>query len=204
MTKVHVSKLNGKLEGIPGIGTNTLTNSFCQKMHKKGKDIICSSCYSVKTLESKRWPNLEQALERNSILYERVLSGEELPKFKAGQYVRFNQHGELHNETHVFNLFHICWVNRSTNFALWTKRPGLVHKVLFQINQRPPENLKLVYSNPKVDSIKTEPPRYFDKVFNNVTKGYAEDQENCTGQKCKDCLLCYTTNDVTTIVERIK
>ena len=202
MEKVHVSKLMGKLEGIPGIGTNTLTNDFCSRMHKKGDGIICSYCYSFATLESKRWPRLEEALERNSVLYSRALRESEVPIFKPGQYVRFNQHGELHNIQHVENLFVICAVNERSNFGLWTKRPGLVQTGVELYGK--PLNLKLVYSNPKVDNIKTKPPAYFDKVFNNVSKGYAPEQENCTGQKCKDCLLCYTTNDVTTIVERIK
>jgi len=30
------------------------------------------------------------------------------------------------------------------------------------------------------------------------------DKQNCTGQKCKDCLLCYTINNVQTIVEKVK
>lgn len=201
MQKVHVSKLMGKLEGFPGIGTNTLTNEFCSKMHKKGKGIICSYCYSFATLESKRWPSLEKALERNKILYQRALKDSEIPRF-THRFVRFNQHGELHNRMHVLNLWTICAYNPETTFALWTKRPGLVQATIEMYGK--PDNLKLVYSNPKVDSIKTSPPQYFDKVFNNVNKGYAEDQENCTGQKCKDCLLCYISNDVTTIVERIK
>ena len=30
------------------------------------------------------------------------------------------------------------------------------------------------------------------------------EKQNCTGQKCQDCRLCYSFNDVYTIVEKVK
>ena len=44
--QVHQSNMTGKLIGFKAISTNTLTNKYCQDMHKKGKDIICGDCYS--------------------------------------------------------------------------------------------------------------------------------------------------------------
>ena len=32
--ELHISKLNGKLEGFHAIGTNTTTNNFCIKSNK--------------------------------------------------------------------------------------------------------------------------------------------------------------------------
>ena len=37
---VHMSKMSGKLKGIPAINTNTLTNLFCIRQHQK-TDTIC-------------------------------------------------------------------------------------------------------------------------------------------------------------------
>ena len=49
------------------------------------------------------------------------------------------------------------------------------------------------------------PPRGFDRSFNNVPEDMAPERQNCTGQKCKDCMLCYTIgNGVDTIVEKVK
>ena len=50
----------------------------------------------------------------------------------------------------------------------------------------------------------SKPPRHFDKTFNNVLENEFVEQQNCSGQKCKDCLLCYKFNDITTIVEKVK
>ena len=47
-------------------------------------------------------------------------------------------------------------------------------------------------------------PKYFDKTFNNVLADEAVPLQNCTGQKCKDCLLCYKHDTTPTIVEKVK
>ena len=44
---------------------------------------------------------------------------------------------------------------------------------------------------------------------NKDTKGFEfenieVDKQNCTGQKCKDCLLCYKLDTTDTIVEKVK
>ena len=92
--------------------------------------------------------------------------------------------------------------NPETVFSLWSKRKDIITKVL---KKRPkPVNLILIYSNPTISNILKAPPLYFDKTFNNVLEHEDVDKQNCTGQKCKDCLLCYTINDVKTIVEKVK
>jgi hypothetical protein len=50
MTAVHISKMTGKLDGFRAISTNTVTNSFCQKMNTSG-DTICRQCYSHGNVE---------------------------------------------------------------------------------------------------------------------------------------------------------
>ena len=50
----------------------------------------------------------------------------------------------------------------------------------------------------------SKPPKYFDKTFNNVLEHEFTERQNCTGQKCKDCLVCYSVNDISTIVEMVK
>ena len=85
--------------------------------------------------------------------------------------------------------------NPHTNFTLWTKKKSLV--VSYCEKYGKPENLILIYSNEIIGSI-AKLPKYFDKTFNNVFK--KDSSVNCF-QKCIDCLLCYTKNDVKTIIE---
>jgi hypothetical protein len=49
----------------------------------------------------------------------------------------------------------------------------------------------------------TKPPAWFDKTFNNVSKPTSG--ENCTGQKCRDCMACYDpASKASVIIERVK
>ena len=50
----------------------------------------------------------------------------------------------------------------------------------------------------------SKPPKHFDKTFNTVLEHENKELQNCTGQRCKDCLACYKFNDITTIVEAVK
>jgi hypothetical protein len=99
MTTVHISKMTGKLEGFRAISTNTVTNSFCQKMNTSG-DTICRLCYSHEMLNSYR-KNIQPSLQRNSdLLSGRVLDQTELPTI-LDAFFRINAHGELINATHL-------------------------------------------------------------------------------------------------------
>ena len=200
LEQIKTSNMTGKLLGLQAISTNTRSNPFCQKMSQGGDNIICSKCYSMATLKRGYYPSLEPALEHNSTLLLKPLEPEQFPKFKRKtEYIRFNAHGELLNETHLDNYIKITRANPDKKFALWSKRIPIVRK--YFKNRDIPENLRLVYSNPVIKKVMSEPPVPFHKSFNNVTD---DTEQNCTGQKCKDCLLCYTVNNVTTIVEKVK
>jgi hypothetical protein len=189
--------MTGKLEGIQAINTNTATNEFCIKESSKpDADKICGKCYSMSMLSSYR-KNCQPAFQRNSDV---LASDAEfiLPR-TSGAFVRFHGHGELINEQHFRNLCAIASDNKHSAFALWTKRVGIVRKNLHHV----PDNMILVYSNPKIDNVMSSPPRGFDRVFNNVSESY-DGEANCTGQKCMDCLLCYKRDTTQVIVEHVK
>ena len=200
---VHISKMTGKLDGFKAISTNTQTNPYCIKQNASGReDNICTKCYSHKMLGSYR-KNMAPALQRNSeALANKVHDPEYLPTI-LDAFFRFNAHGELINMTHLENLVRIAIKNPHCNFALWTKRNDIVSKYF---KDRPkPKNFILIYSNAKISTIMAKPPKHFDRTFNNVLEHEQVDKQNCTGQKCKDCRLCYTLgNGVTTIVEMVK
>jgi hypothetical protein len=212
MQTVHISKLNGKLEGFQAISVNTLSNTFCQAMHNiKRDDVICKKCYSFATLESKRFGNnLEKALQRNSDLLSKPLDEDCVPFINAA-YFRFDAHGELINRVHFENLILIAKHNPHCNFALWTKRKDIVRLVKRDMEQnfeKFPNNLILVWSNPIVDDVRFVPPKGFDYVFNNVTHDTNSVDDTsykpCTGQKCRDCLNCYDFGNNPCVIEKVK
>ena len=203
VNSVHISKMSGKLEGFKSISTNTLTNKFCIRMNKSNKNTICSVCYSHNMLNGFR-KNTAPALQRNSdLLGSRSLTKEELP-FIMDSFFRFSAHGELINIQHLANLVEITEHNPHCTFSLWTKRKDYIAR-LFS-HRAKPANLILIYSNPKISNILPEHkiPKYFDKTFNNVLSDEAVSLQNCTGQKCKDCLLCYKHDTTNIIVEKVK
>ena len=192
---VHISKMTGKLVHMPAINTNTLTNEFCIRQHQT--DTICFECYSFDMLQGHR-KNCAPAFERNSVALSELIDYDDLP-FLNYAYVRINGHGELINENHLDNIIAIAVKNPQCTFALWTKRVSLIRNRLDLI----PDNLILVFSNPKVDRV-IGVPRGFHKVFNNVSKGSTRPQ-NCTGRKCIECLACYRKDSGTdVIVEMVK
>ena len=198
---LHVSKPDGKLQGIKAIGTNTLNNTFCYKMNNVQDDkIICTKCYSWAMLQGFR-KNVAEALQRNTeALSKTVLSYKDLPVIKDDVF-RFQHHGELINMKHLKNLVNIARKNPDCTFALWTKRKDMVAKYVATL----PSNLILVYSNPRIDKVITKPPKHFHKVFNNVSPDNLTSQQNCTGQKCRDCMLCYSKNSgCNVIIEGVK
>jgi len=180
-----------------------MTNEYCIKQNANGKaDNICTKCYSHTMLKSYR-KNMQPALQRNSeALANKVLDIDLLPTI-LDAFFRFNAHGELINLTHLENLNRIAKKNPHCSFALWTKRNDLIAK--YYATREKPDNLTLIYSNPRVGTIMRKPPKHFDRTFNNVLEHEHVEEQNCTGQKCKDCRLCYTIgNNVNTIVEMVK
>jgi len=95
----------------------------------------------------------------------------------------------LENNINLMNYVKICNANKWCNFALWTKRKDIIQK--FFDKHTKPDNLIIVYSNPIIDKPIHKTFGYFDKVFNNVTDDNLKELQNCTGQRCIDCLRCY-------------
>ena len=195
---IHISKMTGKLDGFQAISTNTVTNDYCIKQNAKNdNNNICKHCYSHTMLKSYR-KNMQPSLQRNSdLLSDRILDKTELPTI-LNAFFRFNAHGELINETHLINLVNIALHNPHCNFALWSKRYDIISKY-FKDHDKP-KNLILIFSNNILQNV----PKYFDKTFNNVHEDLEQDKQNCTGQQCKSCLLCYKTDTTKTIVEKVK
>ena len=183
---VNISKMTGKLEGIPAINTNTLSNNFCIDQHKRKNNSICNYCYSVTMLKTFRKSCVKSFQHNSDLLSSKVIHPDGLPIINSA-YFRFSGHGELINNIHFINLINICVKNPSVTFSLWSKRVTVIRDVLK--THKKPKNLILIYSNPKIDHILKKIPDHFNKVFNNVTSGAV----NCSPKKgaCLACLKCY-------------
>tara|TARA_R110002050_G_scaffold197806_1_gene332613 strand:+ start:29 stop:652 length:624 start_codon:yes stop_codon:yes gene_type:complete len=204
LQQVHITHSKGvknKLDSIDSINTNTLTNKYCMAMNAADNGDICEYCYSVSMLEGYR-KTMVPALQRNSdLLSAAILTEWQLPRIMSAVF-RFSGQGELLNDIHFENLCLIAEYNPHCTFALWTKRATIVNKALKK--REKPSNLILVFSNSKIGHIMAKPPTHFDKTFNNVKGDDKLELQNCTGQQCKNCLVCYQHNDITTIIERKK
>ena len=204
---IHISKMTGKLEGFQAISTNTVSNEYCQKQYKKqDAKNICTFCYSHNMLNTFR-KNMQASLQRNTdLLNSKVLHPDALPIINSA-FFRFNAHGELaldkkQGTINLENYVNIALKNPHCTFSLWTKRFDII-KPYFD-NHEKPKNLILIYSSPLTNHIMTKVPKHFDKTFNTVVETDFVEKQNCTGQKCKDCLLCYKKDTTSIIVEKVK
>ena len=199
---MRISNGSGKLQDIRSLNTNTLTNEFCISMYNSSADdIICRKCYSMNMLNGLRKNCAPSWQENSDILSGGLIPPHMLPTI-LDAFFRFSSHGELLNMTMLENFHNITLHNPHCSFALWTKRKNFIRK--FYSQHEKPANLILIYSNPRIDAVMNHPPEFFDRTFNNVSKG-SDVAQNCTGQKCRDCLLCYKVgNGVTQIVEAVK
>lgn len=207
LNEPHISIMSGKLNGLLAINTDTVSNTFCQKMNKTGNS-ICTFCYSMNALNKHRKNCRPAFLGNSELLSESILQPSQIP-FINQSYFRFHGHGELINMNHLLNLVLIARKNPHCTFALWTKRKDFIKRLFskqhdISIPKGVPNNMILVYSNPKIDCVQIEPPVHFHKVFNNVSHGGYKN-ENCTGQKCIECLACYKKDSgIDSIIERVK
>ena len=163
--------------------------------------IICNHCDSLTMRKSYR-KNMQPALQPNSdYLSSEIHDMDRLPVI-LDAFMRLDAHGELINVIHLTNYVNMAVKNPHCRFVLWTKRNDLIVKY-FKENAKP-SNFILIYSNPIISTVMGKIPKYFDKTFNNVLEHEHVALQNCTGQKCKDCMLCYTENDTTVLVEKVK
>ena len=199
-TQLKISVMTGKLTGISAINSDTTANKFCNSEWEKGKQTdnrICGFCYSQSMLRGSR-KNCVDSWRRNLNLLK---SGEFDMPYLNYHTMRLHGHGELEDYNMMVSFHKIITNNPLVTFTLWTKRVDIIRKYLNEYDK--PDNLILIYSNPIIDMVMTKAPRGFDKVFNTVRE--PSELENCTGQKCIDCMKCYDKSNVEAcITERVK
>ena len=204
-SKIKISKMSGKLEGLGAINTNPLTNKWC--MRKANKNSICNECYSKKMLKAFR-KNCVPAFNSNSkLLSTTLLFEKDLPKKIKYTLMRFNAHGELINFLHLLNLVKICNTYPDKTFSLFTKQPKYINQYVKK-NCPLPTNLVLVYSTDTLNCEKPVVPKHFHKCFSVYTEEWLATHKkvkiNCGAKSCKECRLCYSFNRTKFVSEKIK
>ena len=201
MMQIKKSVMSGKLFKIDAINSNPLSNPFCIEQHDRQDDtIICTKCYSIDMLETYR-SNCVPNFENNNVTLSTIIHTDfSYLKFN-NDIVRINGHGELLNQTHLHNICNMAFAFPNHTFALWSKRIDIVRQY-FKTHKIMPSNLILIYSNPKINRIMTNVPTPFHKVFNNVDLANQSTlKDNCSGQKCNDCRICYNFDTENIIIE---
>ena len=190
LTEHKATKFKNKMDGFTSINVSVKRNGFCQQMQKQD-GVICKHCYAKRV-----YPNMEKRYSENTDWF---LSEDFRPEPINRSIVRIHSFGELYNEKHFENLIKLFNYNPQTTFTMWTKRKDIVEKVFARTEK--PSNLILIYSSPVLNTT-AKLPEGFDKVFTVFTP----DQNveiNCA-KSCKDCMKCYTKNNIAFINEELK
>ena len=199
---LHLSTMSGKLKGMRALNTDTTSNPFCIYMYENSpEDFICHWCYSWYMMLTYR-KNCVKKWKENSDALSVPIPYDDLPILNDVLF-RIDAHGELINLNHMVNIHWLAVKNPGTTIGLWTKRKPFVRQYLKQFTK--PPNLMLIYSNGAINKPMSSPPKGFDKVFQNVSPDKSLELQNCTGQTCLSCRLCYTQGtDVITEAVKIK
>lgn len=193
---LKISTMTGKMANIPAINTNPLENPFCNKMSKTNS--VCKHCYSRAMIKGIRRNCAPAWSENGKVLSQSIIEDNDIPLINS-IWFRFSGHGELINSNHFLNLCKIAKFNKRTQFVLWTKRKDIVAKHQTEV----PENMRLIYSNPRVNNVMKKAPQGFNKVFNVVNKDSYK--INCGAKKCWECGICYDPENKTeSVIEKLK
>ena len=183
--------LTGKLEYFFSITTPPTCNSRCQ-VYRIDPNKICANCYSCAAMNYRK--AFREKLVQNYLQLKEVLPMEALPVINL-PYERIESHGDVDNVNQVINYFNICNKNPDTQFTVWSKNPDLYDKAI-KAGHAKPKNLIFVLSS-FFKNVVADPGKwpFVDIVFTVFTAEYAIEHDiiiNCGGQKCINCLTCYT------------
>lgn len=188
---------------MKALSSSMLLNSYCER-RRQCDGTICQKCYAANT--EKRYKNLRKCLETNTrLLTEGIIPWDALPYLPNERYFRFEAFGDLINENHFENFCFICDKNPQTTFALWTKNPFIIERVLER--REKPENLIIVLSSAYLNTPSPVTYDFVDKYFTVYDKKTIEEENipiNCGGKKCIECLNCYRKDGPTMIYEKLK
>lgn len=197
--------MGGKMKDVLGLSTSCLFNKICLERMKDGNS-ICSHCYAESNLlrygtgeKNYKYHNMKKNTE---ILTTRIIPVGEWPLIFADIF-RLEMFGDIQNTIQVENYFNFAETNPAVTFALWTKNPSIIARVL--IHREKPSNLIIVYSSPILNELDIPPYSFIDKYFTVYDKEHAKDHNiNCGARDCNACRRCYSKDTDIYIKEVLK
>lgn len=209
---IHQSKKgsNSKLDGMSSINTSPELNPTCEARRKAGVDHICAHCFSKRFFGHRC--NMAKPYEENyRYLNEHDLTMEEAAAVPISTlYCRIESMGETGGIRHAVNYLKIIEAHPLTQFGWWTKNRHFLQRALEEFGHKP-KNLSIVLSSAKIgrvyrldteERLRTE--FQADHLFTVYPKDTPDEQINCGGRRCIDCLRCYKKDTEFFISERLK
>ena len=192
--KITISNTNSKLGGfIPSInlpaGKTCRADAPCQK-----------GCYAKKG--NWLYKNVQQSMTNNLLIY--LTSSEmyfrQIIKYLNNgdisyKFFRWHSSGDIVDYDYLKGIFEVAKACPQTKFLCFTKKFQLVNNYLYEIDNKIPENLKIVFSgwdntfeidNPY--NLPTTYVRFKDETKNTLIPEFAIP---CIG-KCYECKSCWS------------
>lgn len=227
--KWMISNLTAKLEGVPAISTNSkmnaLCNAFCKNPH-----FVCANCYARKGIN--KYNSLERKLTFNHIILTRIsLNWADIPTgwiCKQAKYnkFRFQSHGEITNETEMWNYQLFAFACIDLNCAIYSKNLKCITDYFKNHWKNATPNLSVGYSCPIVNPTRDQVDRLLKMLSKLVDKDgtpiidflfiVVTDESvfkiNCGAKHCGTCdVNCYrarhyrqTSGNIRLVVEKLK
>ena len=179
---------------IRSLNVNPKDIEYCVRAHYS-HDInnVCVHCYMFNLLETCR-QNCATAWSTNGYFLSKfrmdVKNAIEPPR-KGDDIIRIYSGGEDANMTAVDNINRYVELHDHVHFTKFTKRLDLMSHPDYYV----PDNMTLIWSNPRIDDVKQYAPHYLiDGIFN-VVRDHQDPRINCTPDTgaCRRCMNCYGT-----------
>lgn len=203
-TGIKLNKyMTGKMEGINCLSTSCLCNPYCAA-RRNNSDMVCSACFAAGTVA--RYSSLNQNMMRNTeILTSTLLGIDDFPVLNTAIF-RLESFGDLVNSTQARNYIRFAKRNPHTQFALWTKNPGILAQAIAVEGK--PGNLICILSSAYLDK-RCDASRwsFIDKTFTVYRPETVERENisiNCGARSCLTCQRCYHKNADSDIRETLK
>lgn len=205
---IHVSALTGKLEEFYSISSCVAENDIC-KARAKDCNSICHQCYAMQSVEYRS--NLRLTLLINHI----VLNCFDIPANAwsllavptINGKARIESHGDVASIQAALNMNRIIESHEHIVFGIWTKNYNF-WRIAFDRDGKH-KNCTFLVSSDRLNKqleIPANIAKYVDHVFT-VYDLKTVKQENiniqCGFHRCKECGICYDTNNTTFYVNEI-
>ena len=194
----------GKMKGMQSLSTSVIENPICRE-RAKVKGSICEKCFAAQMFQ-RYGEGFKDCFKRNTeVLTGTIIPVEDMPILNAA-YFRLESFGDLQNETQVINYFNLAKANERTVFALWTKNPVFIDRVI-KAGHRKPKNMIIILSSCFIN--KEDPIKYdfIDKVFTVYDKQFIREHDvniTCGARNCLTCRRCYSKRTGKRVREQLK